>query len=67
MTVDSMDVRPESKSVVAEVLEPAGSHTADPSLEVSRKRQSLSDLFTIVSGPFKQLQIFLFLHITHNS
>lgn len=58
MAID--DVQPESKSVVAEVLEPTGSHAADPSREVSRKRQSLSDLFTIVSGTFKQPYIVLF-------
>ncbi|KAJ5989277.1 Glycerophosphoinositol permease 1 [Penicillium waksmanii] len=50
MAID--DVQPESKSVVAEVLEPTGSHTADPSREVSRKRQSLSDLFTIFASGF---------------
>lgn len=55
MAIDSMDVQLEGKSVVAEILEPAASHTADPSREVSRKRQSLSDLFTIVSGTSKQL------------
>jgi hypothetical protein len=31
-------------------------HDAEPSREVSRKRQSLSDIFTIVGGPWISLR-----------
>ena len=49
----SVDVTagPESKSdaTKSEVQDSVGPLDADPSREVSRKRQSLSDIFTIVS------------------
>ena len=55
MATNLADVQPKSKAVSSEILEPDSDPDIDPSCEVSRKRQSLSDLFTIVSGRSKLL------------
>lgn len=65
MGTDSVIILPEKKAASPQILEPIGPQSADPSYEVSKKRQSLSDLFTIVSEPVKEIQMKLLRHISN--
>ncbi|KAJ5235381.1 Glycerophosphoinositol permease 1 [Penicillium citrinum] len=52
MDVSIAEIEPKNRALSSEVLEPDRGPDVDPSREVSRKRQSLSDLFTIFASGF---------------
>lgn len=67
MDVSIAEIEPKNRALSSEVLEPDRGPDVDPSREVSRKRQSLSDLFTIVSGGSKLLDVEYVWYMANNS